>query len=254
MPIDFPNSPTVGQTFTSGVRTWIWNGSVWNVQNYGPQGPQGTQGAQGVTGRFTQASVPPTSPVAGDVWFNIETGETFVYYDSFWTAWAQGAQGVQGVQGFQGVQGAQGAQGNTGVNTPLVASVTLGATDVTKSGQSYSLISGFATGTFTATSGRKYLILAQFAAQQFAASGSNTISFALYRNNGGADTLIADMPYGILAASDTVAFAYNYLWTPASTFTGVSVQLWGKSSHATDSYIIKSSNSACQITVLDVGT
>jgi hypothetical protein len=28
--IDFPNSPTVNQEFTSGSRTWIWNGTVWN--------------------------------------------------------------------------------------------------------------------------------------------------------------------------------------------------------------------------------
>jgi hypothetical protein len=30
--IDFPNSPTNGQEFTSGGRTWIWNGSVWNAK------------------------------------------------------------------------------------------------------------------------------------------------------------------------------------------------------------------------------
>jgi hypothetical protein len=28
--IDFPSSPTNGQEFTSGNRTWIWDGSVWN--------------------------------------------------------------------------------------------------------------------------------------------------------------------------------------------------------------------------------
>jgi hypothetical protein len=28
--INFPDSPTTGQEFTSGGRTWIWDGSVWN--------------------------------------------------------------------------------------------------------------------------------------------------------------------------------------------------------------------------------
>jgi hypothetical protein len=30
--IDFPNSPTNGQEFTSGGRTWIWNGTVWSAK------------------------------------------------------------------------------------------------------------------------------------------------------------------------------------------------------------------------------
>jgi hypothetical protein len=30
--IDFPSNPTNGQEFTSGNRTWIWDGSVWNAK------------------------------------------------------------------------------------------------------------------------------------------------------------------------------------------------------------------------------
>jgi hypothetical protein len=29
MAVDFPNSPSVNDEFTSGARTWIWSGSVW---------------------------------------------------------------------------------------------------------------------------------------------------------------------------------------------------------------------------------
>jgi hypothetical protein len=31
MPIDFPNSPTLNETFSSGERKWIWNGTVWKI-------------------------------------------------------------------------------------------------------------------------------------------------------------------------------------------------------------------------------
>ena len=31
MPILFPTSPTLGQVFTSGGRSWVWNGSAWDA-------------------------------------------------------------------------------------------------------------------------------------------------------------------------------------------------------------------------------
>lgn len=31
MAIDFPNSPTIGQSFTVGNRTWIWDGTAWEL-------------------------------------------------------------------------------------------------------------------------------------------------------------------------------------------------------------------------------
>ena len=31
MPIDFPNSPTVGDTYTVGTKTWQFNGTSWDV-------------------------------------------------------------------------------------------------------------------------------------------------------------------------------------------------------------------------------
>lgn len=29
--INFPDTPTVDQTFTSGDKTWKWTGSVWEI-------------------------------------------------------------------------------------------------------------------------------------------------------------------------------------------------------------------------------
>ncbi len=90
--IDFPNSPQVNDTFTSGSQTWVWTGTSWNLvisPVIGPTGPTGAQGAAsnvtgptGAQGTFsTVAATPPSSPDLGDSWFNSETGQIFVYYD-----------------------------------------------------------------------------------------------------------------------------------------------------------------------------
>jgi len=70
MPIDFPISPTLNETYTFGASTWQWNGDAWDsiTTTFGPAGVQGTQGLQGTTG-------------------------------------TQGLTGTQGVQGIQGLLG-----------------------------------------------------------------------------------------------------------------------------------------------------
>ena len=51
MPIDFPDVPSVNDTFTVGDRTWQWTGDVWeSVPTLGPTGPTGPDGATGPTG------------------------------------------------------------------------------------------------------------------------------------------------------------------------------------------------------------
>lgn len=32
MPLTFPSSPTVGQTYNVGTRTWTWDGTIWSMQ------------------------------------------------------------------------------------------------------------------------------------------------------------------------------------------------------------------------------
>lgn len=31
MAIDFPNSPAIGDTYTVGNKTWLWDGSTWTI-------------------------------------------------------------------------------------------------------------------------------------------------------------------------------------------------------------------------------
>lgn len=51
MPIDFPTSPTNGQVYTVGSKSWTWNSAnaTWNATSV-TTGPQGTTGTQGLTG------------------------------------------------------------------------------------------------------------------------------------------------------------------------------------------------------------
>jgi hypothetical protein len=51
MPLNFPDSPTLNQIYTSGSNSWQWDGTVWNaisssliVSSYGPTGPTGATG------------------------------------------------------------------------------------------------------------------------------------------------------------------------------------------------------------------
>ena len=51
MAIDFPNSPSVNQVFTSGSKSWIWNGTSWaGNNNAGFVGSQGYTGSLGYSG------------------------------------------------------------------------------------------------------------------------------------------------------------------------------------------------------------
>jgi DNA-binding beta-propeller fold protein YncE len=44
MTLNFPNSPTLDQTYSYGERTWVWNGNYWETANF-TVGYTGSQGA-----------------------------------------------------------------------------------------------------------------------------------------------------------------------------------------------------------------
>lgn len=45
MPIDFPNSPTNGDTYSAGGKNWVYNGSAWTLQGVVPTIPNASVGA-----------------------------------------------------------------------------------------------------------------------------------------------------------------------------------------------------------------
>jgi hypothetical protein len=53
MAIDFPNSPTNGQTFTVGSTTWTYDGTKWNKNALTITGPTGPAGGTGYVSTFT---------------------------------------------------------------------------------------------------------------------------------------------------------------------------------------------------------
>ena len=94
--IDFPNSPTTGQTLVVGQRTWSWSGSVWESDN------------DRAFVRTVSVSA-PSAPVVGDEWFNSETGRLYTYYDSYWVEIGTSVSGQNGATGADGNDGADGA-------------------------------------------------------------------------------------------------------------------------------------------------
>lgn len=95
MPIDFPNTPTLLETFTVGDYTWQWDGSAWRslATPEGPTGPTGPAGLNGATGP-TGAAGPaihlgtsaPSGPTEGRLWYDSTIGQTFIYYDNSWSS------------------------------------------------------------------------------------------------------------------------------------------------------------------------
>ena len=67
----------------------------------------------------TVGNTAPTAPTAGALWYDSDTGDTYVYYSNTWAEVGSGSsQGATGATGTAGTPGAAGATGLTGATGP----------------------------------------------------------------------------------------------------------------------------------------
>jgi len=64
-----------GETGPQGVQ-----GTTGDQGPAGPTGDTGATGPQGDPGRYTTSETAPSTPTAGDAWFNTNNGKTYIYY------------------------------------------------------------------------------------------------------------------------------------------------------------------------------
>ena len=77
---DFPSSPTNGQQFTpfAGAPTYVWQSPVWRIAS------------GGVNSGVKVSETPPLDPVQGMLWYESDSGNTFIWYDDGSSAqWVQ---------------------------------------------------------------------------------------------------------------------------------------------------------------------
>lgn len=138
MAIDFPNTPTVNQTFTVNGRTWTWNGTTWDANVNvltGPTGQTGPIGPTGPRGNYYESDTAPSTPSQGDAWFNTTDATMYIYYG---TAWVEPTSNLNGGVGATGATGPTGSQGRyTASDTAPVSPVTGDAWFNTTDGRLY---------------------------------------------------------------------------------------------------------------------
>jgi len=66
MPINFPNSPTLGDIFSVGNQRFQWDGVAWTAL---------------VEDSMSVSATPPANPVEGTMWFDEDNARLYVWYD-----------------------------------------------------------------------------------------------------------------------------------------------------------------------------
>jgi hypothetical protein len=72
MAMDFPNSPVVGQVFSSGSRQWVWTGTTWDSPAAGTPGIVSSTG-----GTFTGDITAPNYAGKGNAIITLVPALTF---------------------------------------------------------------------------------------------------------------------------------------------------------------------------------
>jgi collagen type VII alpha len=124
MPIDFPNSPSTNDEFTSGSTTWRWDGSVWKVvRDFAPTGATGAVGPTGAVGQTGATGITGINWTADFDFIGYSVGDVVQYSGSAYycnTAIAIGdiMSHIPGSSARWDLLAAKGAVGATGVDGP----------------------------------------------------------------------------------------------------------------------------------------
>jgi len=103
--------------------------STWEYLASAPTGPSGPTGP---VGRYTVSATAPSSPTAGDAWFNSENGKTYVYYnDGNSSQWVETGAAPIGPTGITGATGATGPD-ILSINAQTTTTYTFALTDIGK--------------------------------------------------------------------------------------------------------------------------
>jgi len=121
MAIDFPYPASNGQVYTTGTNTWTFDGVSWIA----------TSTAAGIALAYG-AATPPSSPTNGELWWNVNDGNLYVYYNDGNTSQWISAMQTLSIPGSTGATGATGPSGGpTGATGSTGATGTPGATGST---------------------------------------------------------------------------------------------------------------------------
>ena len=159
MALNFPTSPELNQVYTSGTRSWRWDGSSWvannsvtNILGYTPVNKAGDTMSGGLnvpnvnavtvtanSGGFSIAggsSASKTLTVSNSVTVSGTDGSTLnigaggTLQSGAFQVSSQGTTGAQGVQGTTGIQGSVGTQGTLGTQGSTGAQGTVGGAGI----------------------------------------------------------------------------------------------------------------------------
>ena len=83
MAIDFPDSPSTGDTYTTNGKTYRWDGTVWGV--YGT-----------FTVDSTASDTEPTGVLDGHIWYRSDQSQTLIRYDGTWVEIGASTTGAGG--------------------------------------------------------------------------------------------------------------------------------------------------------------
>ena len=78
MPINFPLSPSLNDTYTYQGQTWKWNNVAWEFLEL----------TSTDTGTYNESTTPPSSPSDGDRWHETDSGKLFTYSNAQ-SAWIE---------------------------------------------------------------------------------------------------------------------------------------------------------------------